>query len=273
MTVYLVGAGPGDADLLTLRAARLLACADVVVLDRLVGPDILDMIAPWAERIDVGKDPYGASVPQDEITRILVEQGERPGVIVRLKGGDPYVFGRGGEEAIALAAAGIDVEVVPGITSAIAGPAAAGIPVTHRGTSSGFTVITGFQNPDNTQRLDWNAVAQLGTTLVILMGASRAASIRDRLIEGGAPPDTPVAIITRATLPDQVVARRVLEELGENPIENPSILVVGPAAALELATTRQASAEAPTSRYSRSISDQALFRLSPLPPKGPFSWQ
>lgn len=273
MTVYLVGAGPGDADLLTLRAARLLGCADVVIADRLVGPDILDMVAPWAERIDVGKDPYGKSVPQDEINRILIEQGARPGVVVRLKGGDPYVFGRGGEEAIALAAAGIDVEVVPGITSAIAGPAAAGIPVTHRGTSSGFTVITGFQNPDNRQRLDWNAVARLGTTLVILMGASRAASIRERLVDGGAPTDTPVAVITRATLPDQVVAHCVLAELGDTPIENPSILVVGPAAALELAKTQSVSSTKSIDRHTLALSDEALFPLSPLPPEGLFPWQ
>ena len=237
MTVHLVGAGPGDPELLTLRAARLLAQADAVVYDRLVGAEILDMIAPWADRIDVGKDPYGASVPQSEINRILVEQGGRYESVVRLKGGDPYVFGRGGEEAIALAAAGIAVDVVPGITSAIAGPAAAGIPVTHRGTSSGFTVITGFQSPNNSQRLDWNAVAALGTTLVILMGASRASAIREALLDGGAPPTTPVAIVYRATTSDQDVQRLTLAELGESPVANPSIIVVGPAAALDLATT------------------------------------
>lgn len=271
MTVYLVGAGPGDADLLTLRAAKLLAQADVVIFDRLVGAEILDMIAPWAERIDVGKDPYGVSVAQEEINRILVEQGARSGVVVRLKGGDPYVFGRGGEESIALTDAGIEVEVVPGITSAIAGPAAAGIPVTHRGVSSGFTVITGFQNPDNTQRLDWNAVARLGTTLVILMGASRAASIRDRLLEGGTPADMSVAIITRATLPDQTVARCVLEDLGKAPIENPSILVVGPAAALELAAInameRHSASSAPLA------ASPTLSPLSPLNSKGMLPWQ
>ena len=236
MTVYLVGAGPGDADLLTLRAARLLGRADVVVHDRLIGPDVFAMIAPWAERIDVGKDPFGHSVPQENINQILIEQGGRHGTVVRLKGGDPYVFGRGGEEAEALISAGITVEVVPGITSALAGPAAAGIPVTHRGTSSGFTVVTGFQNPDNPQRLDWDAVARLGTTLVILMGASRAHEIRDRLLAGGAPQDTPVAVVTRATAPDQLTQRLLLDDLGTSPIENPSIIVVGPAAALELAS-------------------------------------
>jgi len=235
MTVFLVGAGPGDPDLLTVRAARLLGRADVVVHDRLVGPEIHKMIAPWAERIDVGKDPHGRSVPQEEINSILIEQGGAHQRVVRLKGGDPYVFGRGGEEALALLAAGIDVQVVPGITSAIAGAASAGIPVTHRGVSSGFTVITGFQNPNNPQRLDWDAVARLGTTLVILMGAARASEIRSRLLNGGAPLDTPVAIVTNATRPEQCAVRLRLGELGQRPIENPSIIVVGPAAALELA--------------------------------------
>lgn len=241
MTVHLVGAGPGDPELLTLKAARLIGRADVVVHDRLVGAEILDMIAPWAERIDVGKDPYGKSVPQVEINRILIEQGSRHELVVRLKGGDPYVFGRGGEEAIALAGAGIGVDVVPGITSAIAGPAAAGIPVTHRGTSSGFTVITGFQNPDNPQRLDWDAVAKLGTTLVILMGASRAVAIRNALIVGGAPADTPVAVVHRATTAHQTVTRLTLAGLGEQAIANPSIIVVGPAAALDLAAITTSS--------------------------------
>ncbi len=235
MTVHLVGAGPGSADLLTLRAARLLGRADVVVYDRLIGAEVFDMIAPWAELVDVGKDPNGKSVTQVEINRILVEMGASHDCVIRLKGGDPYVFGRGGEEAIALAAAGIPCVVVPGITSAIAGPAAAGIPVTHRGTSSGFTVVTGFQNPNNTQRLDWDAVAKLGTTLVILMGASRAATIRARLRDGGAPLDTPVAVITRATMPQQQCVRLTLAELGNDDVVNPSIIVVGPAAALELA--------------------------------------
>ena len=220
-------------------AARLLGRADVVVHDRLIGQEIFDMIAPWAELIDVGKDPYGKSVPQDEINRVLIEKGRKHRCVVRLKGGDPYVFGRGGEESVALDAAGIACRVVPGITSAIAGPAAAGIPVTHRGISSGFTVITGFQNPENPQRLDWDAVARLGTTLVILMGATRAGIVRQRLLEGGAPDDTPVAIITRATTPRQRSVRLSLAELGDAPVENPSIIVVGPAAALDLAAVEQ----------------------------------
>ena len=226
--------------------------ADVVIHDRLIGPDVFALIAPWAERIDVGKDPNSHSVPQVEINQILVDHGQHDQTVVRLKGGDPYVFGRGGEEAEVLISAGIDVEVVPGITSAIAGPAAAGIPVTHRGTSSGFTVVTGFQNPGNPQRLDWDAVARLGTTLVILMGASRAEEIRSKLIDGGAPASTPVAVITRATAPDQQTRRLTLSDLGDTCIENPSIIVVGPAAALELAACSQSEQSVSTTAAARN---------------------
>lgn len=253
MTVFLVGAGPGDPDLLTLRAARLLGRADVVIYDRLVGPEVMAMIAPWAECIDVGKDPNGRSVPQDKINQTLVSYGARFDTVVRLKGGDPYVFGRGGEEAMSLQAAGLAVEVVPGITSAIAGPAAAGIPVTHRGTSSGFTVVTGFQNPDNQQRLDWDAVAALGTTLVILMGASRADQIRERLLDGGAPPNTPCAVITRATTPTQTTQRFALADLGRTAIDNPSIIVVGHAAALELAQLTSTDTSDHTDRSTQGL--------------------
>ena len=267
MTVYLVGAGPGDAELLTLRAARLLAIADVVIYDRLVGGDVLDMIAPWAESIAVGKDPYGKSVPQAEINKLLIDKGAIHDCVVRLKGGDPYVFGRGGEESVALGDAGISCEVVPGISSAIAGPAAAGIPVTHRATSSGFTVITGFQSPSNPQRLDWGAVAQLGTTLVILMGAARASIIRESLVAGGAPDSTPVAVITKATTPEQTVLRISLRELGNRPIENPSILVVGPAAALELAEVDGARARPSNHRLLSAI------EASPNSPIGDLPWQ
>lgn len=227
MTVYLVGAGPGAADLLTLRAARLLGDADIVVYDRLVSAEILDLIAPWAERIPAGKTPYGKSVRQDEINRILINAGRRADKVVRLKGGDPFVFGRGGEEALDLQGAGINVEVVPGISSAIAGPAMAGIPVTHRGLSSGFTVITGQQDAGTARPVDWEAAARLGTTLVILMGARRAAAIRDALIEGGLAPATPVGIITEATTPAQRIRTLTLGELGAVPVRNPSVIVVG----------------------------------------------
>lgn len=152
-------------------------------------------------------------------------------------------------------------EVVPGITSAIAGPAAAGIPVTHRGTSSGFTVITGFQNPANPQRLDWDAVARLGTTLVIVMGATKAAIIGERLLNAGAPPSTPVAVITRASTPEQTTTRLELAKLGEQEIENPSVIVVGPAAALDLAQVRLD----PEQSENLLLSNEPTHRTSALP--------
>ncbi len=227
MTVYLVGAGPGAADLLTLRAARLLGKADVVIHDRLVGEEIFDFIAPWAERIDVGKDPHGRVTSQDEINRLLVRAGKRGGTVVRLKGGDPFIFGRGGEEALALQAAGLDVAVVPGISSSVAAPAMAGVSVTQRGLSSGFTVLTGHQDPKTARPIDWDAAARLGTTLVVLMGARRAAEISLRLQEGGMAPETPVAVITNATTPDQTVAYLPLIALGERPVVNPAVIVIG----------------------------------------------
>ena len=227
MTVYLVGAGPGNPDLLTLKAARLLSEAEVVVHDRLISTQILDMIAPWAELVDVGKDPNGKRSPQQRINEILINRGSVHRVVVRLKGGDPFVFGRGGEEVTALSRAGIKVEVVPGITSAIAGPAAAQIPVTHRGVSSAFTVVTAHQDPTGPSSLNWDALAKVGGTLVILMGAKRAGKIRDRLTSAGMKPSTPVAIITSATTASQNVTRLQLQDLGNKPVANPSIIVVG----------------------------------------------
>lgn len=231
MTVHLVGAGPGDPELLTLKAARLLAQADVIIYDRLVGQLVLEMAAPWAELVNVGKDPNGARTTQEEINRILVDRGGRYDNVVRLKGGDPFVFGRGGEEAIALEAANIHVEVVPGITSAIAGPAAAGVPVTHRGVSSAFTVVTAHEDPEKGDGLNWDALALLGTTLVVLMGARRAAEVRDRLLHSCMDPETPVAIVVSATTPDQNVIRMRLADLGTEPVPNPAVIVIGSVAA------------------------------------------
>ena len=234
MTVYLVGAGPGHPDLLTVKAARLLDTADVVVHDRLVDPRVLDLIAPWAEVIDVGKRPGGPADAQDRIHRVLVAAAGRADTVVRLKGGDPFVFGRGGEEAAALRRAGVAVEVVPGITSAIAGPAAAGIPVTMRGHASGFTVITGHQDPTADRPIDWEAAGRLGTTLVVLMGASRVAHIADQLMAGGLAADTPVAAIESATTPHQRVKRTTLGELPGLPVLAPAVLVIGTVAALDV---------------------------------------
>ena len=234
MTVYLVGAGPGHPDLLTVKAARLLDTADVVVHDRLVDPRVLDLIAPWAEVIDVGKRPGGPADAQDRIHRVLVAAAGRADTVVRLKGGDPFVFGRGGEEAEALRRAGVDVKVVPGITSAIAGPAAAGIPVTMRGHANGFTVITGHQDPTADRPIDWEAAARLGTTLVVLMGASRVAHIAEQLMAGGLAADTPVATIESATTPHQRVKRTTLGELPGLPVLAPAVLVIGTVAALDV---------------------------------------
>jgi len=231
MTVHLVGAGPGDPDLLTVRAVRLIEQADVVVFDRLVDSRVLELAPPWAEMVDVGKRPGAPSDAQDRINDILVDRGRRFDCVVRIKGGDPFVFGRGGEEALELRAAGISVEEVPGITSAIAAPAAAGIPVTMRGLSSGFTVVTAHQDPNTDRWLDWDALARTRTTLVILMGASRTAQISERLIAGGMAPSTPVAAIRAATTADQDVQRTTLAELPGITVTNPSTLVVGAVAA------------------------------------------
>ena len=234
MTVYLVGAGPGDPDLLTLRAASLLARADVIIHDRLIDRRILASAAPWAELIDVGKTPGSPCHSQAEINRILVERGVTHDVVVRLKGGDPFVFGRGGEEAEVLVAGGIAVEVVPGVSSSIAAPAAAGIPVTMRGIASGVTIVTAHQDPAKGSGLDWDALARSGTTLVVLMGAARARSVSQRLIAGGMRPDMPVAVITSATNPDQSIDRITLARLGEMPVCNPSTIVIGEVAALDV---------------------------------------
>lgn len=227
MTVYLVGAGPGDPGLLTMRAAELLRSADVVVHDRLVSEAILGMAAPWAEMIDVGKQPAGPADAQTRIHDVLIDRARRYDCVVRLKGGDPFVFGRGGEEALELRAAGIEVQEVPGITSAIAAPAAAGIPVTMRGVSSGFTVVTGHTDPAHDPTLDWHALARSGTTLVIMMGASRAAAISEWLTDGGMAPSTPVAVIHAATTADEHVQRSTLAELGDLEVRNPATIVIG----------------------------------------------
>jgi uroporphyrin-III C-methyltransferase len=238
VTVYLVGAGPGDPDLLTLRAASLLARADVIVHDRLVDHRILASAAPWSELVDVGKTPGSPCNSQSQINEILIDRGRTHTTVVRLKGGDPFVFGRGGEEAEALRAHGISVEVVPGISSSIAAPAAAGIPVTMRGVASGVTIVTAHQDPDREadgpDRIDWDALARAGTTLVVLMGAARARSLSARLIAGGMRPDMPVAVITSATCPDQLIDRTTLALLGEIPVSNPSTIVIGEVAALDV---------------------------------------
>ncbi len=230
MTVHLVGVGPGDAELMTLKAARLLGSADAVVYDRLIGAEILDFVSPSAERYAVGKTPGRPSPTQDEINVLLVQLGTRLDTVVRVKGGDPFIFGRGIEEAAAVVAAGIDVDVVPGITSALAGPMAAGISVTERGLSSGVCIVTAHQDP-NSEPIDWPALARCGLTLVVLMGAKRAGSIRDLLVGSGLSAETPTAVVTNATHPDQATWRGRLAELGTEPVPAPSVLVIGSVAA------------------------------------------
>ena len=193
--VHLVGAGPGDPGLLTVAGRRALEEADVVVHDRLGTEELLPLCRPGAELIDAGKAPGRAALTQDEINATLVEHGAAGRRVVRLKGGDPFVFGRGGEEAQALAAAGVPYVVVPGITSAIAAPAYAGIPVTHRGVATSFTVVTGHEDPTKpSEQTDWAALAGVPGTLVILMGMGRLAGICDALVAGGRPADEPAGV-------------------------------------------------------------------------------
>jgi uroporphyrinogen III methyltransferase/synthase len=228
--VYLVGAGPGDPELMTLKAKRLLSEADVVLYDRLLNPKMLEGLEK-AELIDVGKAAGAHKLTQNGINRLLIEKAEEGKVVVRLKGGDPYVFGRGGEEALALLERGIPVDVVPGITSAIAAPELAGIPVTHRGITSALTIVTGHEEPGKDCPLDWEAIARLGGTLVVLMGVSRLEKNVSALIAGGKSPNTPAAIVEKGGWPDQRLVTGKLGEIAEKArvanVESPAILVVG----------------------------------------------
>jgi uroporphyrinogen III methyltransferase/synthase len=236
VTVYLVGAGPGDPGLLTRRGAELLSRAQVVIYDRLVHHSVLDLAPPSAQLIDVGKGPestQGGPARQEEINRLLVEHGHRVDTVVRLKGGDPFLFGRGGEEIEVLTLAGVPWEVVPGVTSAFSVPAAAGIPVTHRGLSSSVTVVTGrVGDPSAPGGVHWDALAKVDGTLVILMGMMTRAEIAVALQRGGKPTDTPTAVIERGTTSAQRVVRTTLGGLAEVELGSPSVIVVGAVAAM-----------------------------------------
>jgi uroporphyrin-III C-methyltransferase len=230
--VSLVGAGPGDPELLTLRALRRLQAADAVVYDRLVGEGVLEFAAPTAERIDVGKTPGGGGPTQAEINALLVDLGRHGRRVVRLKGGDPFVFGRGGEEALALARAGVPFEVVPGVSSALAAPAAAGIPVTHRGLSASVTIVNGHDADQH----DWSALARSAGTLVFLMAVEHLEEIVGLLLMHGRPADEPAAVVQWATTPRQRLAAARLSDIAAAArsagLEPPAVLVVGPTASL-----------------------------------------
>lgn len=226
MTVHLVGVGPGDAELMTLKAARLLAAAEAVVFDRLIGDDILEHVGASAERYPVGKTPGWSGPSQEEINDLLVDLGHRLDTVVRVKGGDPFIFGRGIEEAAALHAAEVAVDVVPGISSALAAPLAAGVSVTRRAMSSGVCILTGHQD-SHSEPIDWTAVANSGLTVVVLMGARRAGAIGRSLIGGGMAPDTPTAIVVNATRPDQTLRWGSLRHLGAEPVPSPAVLIIG----------------------------------------------
>ncbi|MGX7680422.1 uroporphyrinogen-III C-methyltransferase [Jatrophihabitans sp. DSM 45814] len=236
-TVSLIGGGPGDPELITVRGRRLLFEADVVVTDRLAPRALLDRLDGRVEIIDCGKSAHRHNLTQDEINKVIVERALAGKRVARLKGGDPFVFGRGGEEYAACVAAGVPVQVVPGITSAIAAPAAAGIPVTHRGLAADFAVVSGHRDPGRAEAgWNWPELAVGPATLVLLMGVDTIDGIVAELITHGRPGDTPAAAIYKATMPEQKIVRATLRALPEamrvGGIKAPTVVVIGAVAAL-----------------------------------------
>jgi uroporphyrinogen III methyltransferase / synthase len=234
--VFLVGAGPGDPGLMTARALELIVAADVIVHDRLIPRDSLAAARPDAELLYVGKDPGDASVPQEGIDQLLIDRARQGKLVVRLKGGDPFVFGRGGEEAGSLADAGIPFEVVPGVTAGVAAPAYSGIPVTHRDDASAVAFVTGHEDPEKEDSaLDYEALASFPGTLVFYMGVKALPSIAERLIAAGRDASEPAAVVERGTLPGQRTITATLEGIAtaaeQADIRPPSVTVVGPVAA------------------------------------------
>lgn len=229
--VYLVGAGPGDPELMTVRSVRLLERAEAVVYDRLVSPEILNLLPPGATRIDVGKQPQHHPVPQEEINSLLINLARAGRMVVRLKGGDPLMFGRGGEEALALRSAGIPFEVVPGITSAQGTASVMTVPLTHRGIANGVRYLTGHCKADGDLDFDWEGLSDPQTTLVVYMGHANIDEISRRLMAHGRSPETPVMAVSKATRSDQ---RQLFSTLGEIAaatleagIENPVLFIIG----------------------------------------------
>ncbi|MEZ2720024.1 siroheme synthase CysG [Paenalcaligenes hominis] len=238
--VSLVGAGPGDAGLLSLKGYQALQAADVVLYDALVGPGVLDLIRRDAQRIAVGKRAHHPSVPQEETNRLLLHYAQQGLRVVRLKGGDPFVFGRGAEEVEVLQKAGVDYQVIPGVTAALGATAAAGIPLTHRSYAQSVVMVTGHCRPDG-HEVNWACLAQERQTVVIYMGTIKATEISAKLMAHGRAGSTPIAIISQGTLATQTVARGQLSELPQlaQAAQRPALIVIGEVAQLDLATTPQ----------------------------------
>ncbi len=234
--VFLVGAGPGDPKLLTVRAIELLKQADTVIYDRLVGESILNLAPEKAEKLYVGKRTGKHEVPQDKITELIIEKALKGGRVVRLKGGDPFIFGRGGEEAEALVEKGIEFEVVPGVSSAVAAPTYAGIPLTHRDYAASVAIITGHRAGDAEKVIDWAKIAQVVDTMVILMGIESLEAIMQKLIDGGINPDTPAAIVESGTLQQQrtIISKisTLAKEAEEKHVKPPAVIIIGEVANL-----------------------------------------
>lgn len=234
--VALVGGGPGDPELITVRGRRLLAQADVVVADRLAPPELLAELGPHVEVIDAAKIPYGRAMAQDSINAVMIEQARAGRFVVRLKGGDPFVFARGYEEVLACVDAGISVTVVPGVTSATAVPALAGVPVTHRAVNHEFVVVSGHLAPDHPDSLvNWDALAAMSGTIVLLMAVERIQLFADVLLNGGRPADTPVLVVQHGTTAAERTVRATLSDapdrIRSEGIRPPAIIVVGSVAA------------------------------------------
>ena len=234
--VALVGGGPGDPELITVRGRRLLAHADVVVADRLAPPELLAELPPQVEVIDAAKIPYGRAMAQDAINEVLIDRAKAGKFVVRLKGGDPFVFARGYEEVLACADAGIPVTVVPGVTSAIAVPALAGVPVTHRAVTHEFVVVSGHVAPGHPESLvNWNALAAMSGTIVLLMAVERIELFTKALLDGGRPADTPVLVVQHGTTASEQTLRATLidapERIRSEGIRPPAIIVIGAVAA------------------------------------------
>lgn len=235
--VYLVGAGPGDPKLLTLKAAEIIKQADVLIYDRLgVSDEVLNMAPADAEKIFVGKRTGLHEIPQDKITELIIQKAKEGGKVVRLKGGDPFIFGRGGEEAEALAAEGIEFEIVPGISSSVAAPMYAGIPLTHRNYAASVAIITGHRADDAEKPIDWVKIANAVDTMVILMGVESLEDIVSKLLAGGISPDKPVAMVESGTLPHQrtliATIGTIVKEAADKQIKPPSVIVIGEVATL-----------------------------------------